>query len=113
MIRFSAASNGSIDVDDFVVYEGTSADTTPPNLPTGLASNNVSMTTLDIAWTAPSAGVDQGGYVILRDTTEPVTAPNANGIYAVGNSIAGAHVVYIGTATSFLDSGLNPDTLYH
>jgi hypothetical protein len=58
--------------------------------------------------------VDGGGYLVVRGTTDPSTSPNANGIYAVNNTVtSGQTVVYIGTATSFTDTGLTNGTTYY
>jgi hypothetical protein len=66
-----------------------------------------------VSWTAASGGVDNGGYIVVRGTVDPTTAPNVNGIYNVGNTVvSGQTVVYIGTGTSFTDTGLTAGTQY-
>jgi hypothetical protein len=58
--------------------------------------------------------VDGGGYIVVRGVADPTTAPNVNGIYAVGNEVAAGQVVaYIGTNTAFTDIGLIPETHYY
>ena len=96
-----------INVDDFVVYAGA-VDETAPDAPSTPA-----VTGLNVSWTAAAGGVDGGGYVVVRYSSQPnvdgTNDPNQNGIYAVGNtttngtgSLSGT-VVYVGTGTSFTD----------
>jgi hypothetical protein len=92
-------------VDDFVVYAGPLDITVPdsPTVPT--------LSGLNVSWTPPVAGVDGGGYIVVRYATNPNADndPNVNGIYAVGNTITNGTgalvgtVVYIGIGTSFTD----------
>ncbi|MFC7774652.1 choice-of-anchor D domain-containing protein [Flavobacterium sp. GCM10027622] len=105
-------TGGDMFVDDMCVYTGA-VDITAPNAPTAGIVSNPSTNTLDVSWTAASGGVDGGGYLVVRGTVDPTTAPNGNGIYAVGNSIAaGMTVVYQGTGNSFTDTGLLSGTQY-
>ncbi|WP_420572106.1 T9SS type A sorting domain-containing protein [Kordia sp.] len=100
----------AVRIDDFVVYSG-GYDDTPPNDPTtGTYANNSG--TAAIGWTAPSGGVDNGGYVVIKYTTEPNADndPNQNGIYEYGNTTTNGTggltgtIIYIGTDTSFTDT---------
>ncbi len=101
-------------IDDVAVYDGTAVDETPPDAPTSPAVTVASSASLAVSWTAPTSGVDGGGYLVVRGTSDPTTAPNTNGIYAVGNTVAtGQTVVYIGTGTSFTNSGLATGTYYY
>ncbi len=96
---------GSFLVDDVVVYAGTAADVTAP-----LAASGGAVSGLNVSWTA-SSDVDGGGYMVVRYATNPNpdNDPNANGIYAKGNTITNGtgsltgRVVYVGTGTSFTD----------
>ena len=96
---------GSFLVDDVVVYAGTAADITAP-----LAASGGAVSGLNVSWTA-SSDVDGGGYMVVRYATNPNpdNDPNANGIYAKGNTITNGTgsltgtVVYVGTGTSFTD----------
>ncbi|MBL7813805.1 MAG: T9SS type A sorting domain-containing protein [Saprospiraceae bacterium] len=107
-----------IDFDDFVVYQGSAADETAPNSP-GIVTMNVGSNAIDVSWGAASGGVDGGGYVVVRYTSLPSANddPNQNGIYSVGQTIAGTTtgtVRYIGTATNFTDNqGINNGTTYY
>ena len=102
-------------IDDVAVYDGTAVDNTAPDAPTSPAVTVASTNSLTISWTAPTSGVDGGGYLVVRGTSsDPTTAPNTNGIYAVGNTVAtNQTVVYIGTGTSFTNSGLSTGTNYY
>lgn len=111
-----ATSAGDTYYDDFCLYEGTAADVTAANAPNcaNATVNNATSSSLDVSWTAASGGVDGGGYIVVRGTSDPTTAPNVNGIYAVNNTIAaGMTVVYNGTGTSFTDAGLAAGTTYY
>ncbi len=102
-------------IDDFVIYQATEVDNTPPSDPGAVIVSNPTNSSLDISWSAAPGGVDGGGYVVVRFETAPDASwdPNQNGIYALGNIIPNGGVVcYIGTATSFTDNGLNSNTQY-
>ncbi|MFD0835338.1 T9SS type A sorting domain-containing protein [Mariniflexile aquimaris] len=97
--------SADVNVDDFVVYTGNTIDNTAPNAATAGTYN----TSGTIGWTAPSGGVDGGGYVVVKYASMPAANddPNQNGIYQVGNTVTGSvsgTVVYIGTATTFNDT---------
>jgi hypothetical protein len=118
LIKANSAGGGistAFDIDDYVIYAAAAPDVTAPNDVTSPSATYISSSTLNINWTSPASGVDGGGYVIVRYTTDPATepVPNANGIYLKGNSIGNGTVAYIGTGTSFSDAGLNANTLYY
>ncbi len=102
----------SIDVDDFSIYYGD-LDETAPDAPTAPQVQMASGTSLTVSWTAPATGVDGGGYMVVRGTSDPTTAPNANGIYALGNSVGTGTVAFVGAGTSFTDAGLTSGTTYY
>jgi hypothetical protein len=114
IIRYSAASAiTSFDIDDVVMYAGSSADVSAPNAATVPVFSNVTTSSQDVSWTAASGGVDGGGYMVVRGIVDPTTTPNANGIYAIGNTVAaGETVVYVGSATTFTDNTLLENTNY-
>jgi pectin methylesterase-like acyl-CoA thioesterase len=94
------------DIDDYVVYAGTAADATALDAPTSpAATGNANNNTITVNWTAPSSGVDGGGYVVVRSTSSTAPVPNANGVYIAGNTMGtGYDVVYLGSNTSFTDT---------
>jgi hypothetical protein len=101
-------------IDDVAVYDGTAVDETPPDAPTSPSVSVASTNSLTLSWTAPTSGVDGGGYLVVRGTADPTTLPNTNGVYAVSNIVAaGQTVVYIGTITSFTNSSLTTGTTYY
>ena len=114
-IKVATPASPFFDIDDFVIYAGSAADVTAPDAPasaTAIANNK----TIAVNWTAPSTGVDGGGYVVVRSTSSTAPVPNPNGVYISGNTMgAGNTVVYLGTATSFTDadSTLSAATQYY
>jgi serine protease inhibitor len=102
----ASQTSGGFDVDDVVIYAGSSADILPP-----VAASVGAVSGLNVSWTA-SSDIDGGGYMVVRYSTipQPDNDPNANGIYAEGNTITSGvvpltgTVVYIGTGTSFTDA---------
>ena len=114
IIRCNTPTMGvPIDVDDFVMYAGT-ADNTVPDPVTSPSVTAPAGAQQTVSWTAPGTGIDGGGYMVVRGLSDPTTAPNINGIYQVGNTVAsGQQVVYLGTNPSFIDNGLTPLTHYY
>jgi chitodextrinase len=66
------------------------ADTTPPSVPSGLTSSNVSQTSATLSWTASTDNVGVAGYQIFRNGTQ------------VGTT----------SSTSYTDTGLTASTTY-
>jgi hypothetical protein len=117
IFRVNGISNVNADIDDFVVYQGA-ADNTAPNSPTAPTIGSITSSSLNVSWTAPGAGVDGGGYVVVRYTVNPAATddPNQNGIYSISNTITVSNtgtVAFIGTATNFTDAGLSSGTTYY
>ena len=111
--RTATAMAAAIEIDDVCMYLGV-LDVTSPDVATSALQASVAATQQTISWTAPETGVDGGGYIVVRGLSDPTTTPNVNGIYAVGNFVAGTEkVVYLGTNTSFVDLGLTPSTTYY
>ena len=110
----STIETGLFYIDDFVVYPGSSVDTTAPNSPGTASVSEATTNSLKISWNAASGGVDGGGYLVIRYSSQPGSGndPNVNGIYAIGNSLGSGIVAYIGTSLYFTDSNLSPNTTY-
>jgi hypothetical protein len=104
----------SLDIDDWVVYPGTTVDEIAPLAPATASTANPSGTTMEINWDAV-ADVDGGGFVVIRYASDPngQPEPNVNGIYKTGNTIGNGTVVYIGGSTSFIDIALSNNTTYY
>ncbi len=106
-------TGAALDIDDWVVYPGTSLDETAPSDPGTASTLNATASTLDVSWSA-SADVDGGGYLVVRYLADPISEPNpnVNGIYQVGNSIGNGVVAYVGSSTSFTNVSLATNTNY-
>ncbi|MGV3697207.1 T9SS sorting signal type C domain-containing protein [Flavobacterium sp.] len=112
MLVRATGGGGDTFYDDFVLYESASIDNTAPNVPGSVTFSGQTNSSIGLSWTAASGGTDGGGYIVVRGTTDPTTAPNVNGIYATTNTIGTGTVVYQGTGTSFTDTGLSAGTTY-
>lgn len=110
---FATTNSAGIDIDDWVMYAGTTEDITPPNVAGLVNVASPTASTLNVSWGA-STNVDGGGYIVVRYTTNPLGQPdpNTNGIYSIGNSIGTGTVVYSGTGTSFTNNFLTANTNY-
>ena len=113
IIRTQSAIATSLDIDDVVMYAG-GLDEVAPDPVTSPSIPAVAATQQTVSWTAPGTGIDGGGYMVIRGTSDPTTAPLVNGVYQVGNTVnTGQQVVYLGTSTSFVDLGLSASTHYY
>ncbi|MCH6256884.1 fibronectin type III domain-containing protein [Puniceicoccaceae bacterium K14] len=84
--------NDSAEFDDLTVEDlGPRADATPPSNPTALVAMNVTTSTADLSWSASTDDVSVAGYRLYVDGS-----PGSVGI----------------TGTSFMITGLLPDTDY-
>ncbi len=107
--RMSGSNLTEVRVDDFVVYSGAYDDVAPNDPTTGTYADNSGIAT--VGWTAPSGGVDSGGYVVFKYTSMPNADndPNQNGLYQFGSTTTNGTggltgtVIYIGTDTNFTD----------
>ncbi|MCF8322501.1 MAG: T9SS type A sorting domain-containing protein [Flavobacterium sp.] len=112
-----AATGGySVDIDDFVVYQANSPDTTAPNSPGSIIATGTVGGGANVSWSAASGGVDGGGYMVVRYATNAPSASDdlvQNGIYKFANPVGAGVVRYIGSGTSFTDSGLSPGVDYY
>ena len=115
-------TGGDMYYDDFIMYESsTGQDAAAPNSPGTVTINNPNTNSLDVSWLAASGGVDGGGYMVVRYSSNPNADndPNQNGIYKVTNthtngtgSLVGT-VRYVGTSLTFTDNvGLSSGTQY-
>lgn len=110
-LRANGGAFSTYYLDDLVIYEGAAEDVTAPDAVTS-ANGVVSGAGVDVSWTAPGAGVDGGGYLVVRYDVAPNADndPSTNGIYSVGNTINNGTdalvgtVVYTGVGESFTDA---------
>ncbi len=116
-LTIDAATAGySADIDDFVVYQANTPDTTAPNSPGAITATGTVGGGANVSWAAASGGVDGGGYVVVRyASTVPLASddPNQNGIYKVASPVGAGLVRFIGTGTSFSDTNLSPGVDYY
>lgn len=84
------------------IAEGTTLPDPPTLKPTAVTATSRSASEIDLSWlyAGTDIGGGQGGFKILRAVTDP-----ANGFTLVRQTIT--------TATTFRDSNLLPDTVYH
>jgi len=112
----AATAGFSADIDDFVVYQGATADTSAPNDPGAITATGTLNGGADISWIAAAGGLDGGAYMVVRYTGVAPTAsddPNQNGIYKFNNPVGAGVVRYIGINTSFSDTSLSPGVDYY
>jgi hypothetical protein len=108
-LKAPAATVVTYEMDDVVVYAGTTLSDVDITEPDAASGGAVAGTT--VSWTA-SPNVDGGGYMVVRYASNPNldNDPNVNGIYGVGNTITNGTgslvgtVVYTGIGTSFTDN---------
>ena len=110
-----------IEFDDVWIYADSNQaiDTTAPNAASSPVVGAPTSSSLPISWSAasdtgsPASGI--GGYIVVRGTSDPTTAPNQNAFYSTNyNSTLGSGtIVYRGSGTSFTDIGLAASTTYH
>jgi len=111
---FTSRLGNNCALDNLLVYVPAPC-TTPTNQPAALSITAVTATSLIGSFTAASPA--PSGYIVLRSTssTAPVLANGAS--YTVGSaySLPGNSytVVSYGSATSFTQSGLTPNTQYY
>lgn len=115
-------SLAAVDVDDIVIYPNCASctpvgfDNVAPANVTGQSATAGNASNV-LNWSASSdAESGLAGYLIVRLATTALTgSPNANGIYAVGNTLGNGTVVALIPAgtTTFTDNGLTNTTQYN
>ena len=114
MFQYSGSDTVDIDIDDFVVYAASQIDTSAPGVPINAQIIETHSNSLWLSWSAPPSGIDTGGYMVVRGTSDPNQVLNVNGVYYTGNEIApGQMVVYEGKDTTFSDTGLTSSATYY
>lgn len=102
-----------VDIDNYVIYPADNqttgaADITAPD-PVTAINTIASPADVSLDWSAPTTGIDNGGYVVVRYTTNPTGTDNPlqNAIFAVGDSVINTNtgtVVYVGKNPNALDN---------
>ena len=112
-----AGGTYTADIDDFVIYQDSAPDNTAPNPPGAITATGATNGNADVSWGTALGGVDGGSYIVVRfANTSPSSTedPIGNGIYSFNNTIGtNGFVRYLGTGTSFTDSGLSPGVDYY
>jgi chitodextrinase len=83
-------AGGNTSFDSSAVNAGTSLDTSPPSVPTGLSAAAAGATQINLTWQPSSDNVGVTGYTIFRNTVQIATV----------------------STNSFPDTNLVPNTLY-
>ena len=79
---------------------------------TNLNFTNVTSTSLTVNFTAAAPAAD--GYIAIRRAgAAPTTDPADGTAYTVGTSLGDGTIAFVGSATSFEQSGLSASTTYH
>ena len=116
IIRVASGASPGLDIDDFCMYPGTTADVTAPTAPTTPVFSTVTPSAQTLSWTAGTdAGSGVAGYLVVRSATgDPTAALNVNGIYTTGTVLTGDQkIIYQGTAATCTDIGLSSSTPYY
>lgn len=83
----------------------------PSTQPTVLTFNTITSTGFNASFTA-AGGAGANGYVVLRRTSTITDSPTDGSFYNVNDPVGSSVVAYIGTSTSFSQSGLAGNTTY-
>jgi hypothetical protein len=116
--------NGTVSTTGNINYKTTTPGTTsfttgalatePALNPTLFTTSALTSTSYTVSYTAPV--VAPAGYIALR-TTGPSTTPNTDPVdgvpYSLGSSLGNATVAYVGSSTTFNESGLAFSTIYN
>ena len=112
-LKVATPTSPFFDIDDYVVYPGTTVDNTSPDPVTNAVANG-SAGSITVSWSAPATGVDDGGYMVVRSIVNTAPLPNTKGIYIAGNTIGTDYtVVYVGANTSFTDNNVSSGITYY
>ncbi len=86
--------------------------TEPTNQPSNPAFSSITSQTFTLTFTAASG--NPTGYLVLRRTAQaPQSTPVDGTSYSVGQTLDQDVVAYVGSALSFNQTGLSPNTVYH
>ncbi|MCF6351909.1 MAG: GEVED domain-containing protein [Cyclobacteriaceae bacterium] len=85
------------EVEDYAVnITGAIADTTPPSVPTGLASSNITINSVDLSWNASTDNTGVTGYDVYQDGTLITSVTSTS--YAVTGLASGTTFAFMVTA---------------
>lgn len=90
-------------------FAETSAE--PTAQPTAPVFTAITSSSFNVSFTAATGSPD--GYLVLRKAgSSPTDVPVDQQVYTVGSTLGTSTVVHVGSALSFAQSGLNPNTQY-
>ncbi len=76
----------------FMASDGSTADTTPPSVPTNLSANSVSSSEIDLSWAGSTDNVGVAGYQVFRNYNLLGTTTNTQ--FADTSAIPGTQYTY-------------------
>lgn len=91
--------------------DATSADSTPPAVPTGFTANPGDAK-VTLSWTNPADGDFAKVLILYRQGAAPAGAPAVDTAYAANDVIGDATVGYVGNAQTAVISGLTNNSAY-
>ncbi|MFC2027316.1 fibronectin type III domain-containing protein [Chloroflexota bacterium] len=100
----NSTTSGGKTLNDQSVPEIT--DTTPPSVPTNLASGTVTASSIDLTWTASTDNVRVDGYRIYRDSVQTGTATST--FYSVTGLTSGNTYIYAVSAYDAVGNESDP-----
>lgn len=107
----SLLSNGAWD-GFFVKYAPVTPATEPTASPTSFVSSSITTSSYTVSFTAASPA-PSGGYIAVRALGSAPTSDPVDGVaYAAGSSLGNGTVAFVGTATTFNESGLAASSQY-
>jgi hypothetical protein len=104
---------GSLIDNEFEIWGQRFAETStePTAQPTAPVFTSISSSSFNVSFSAASGLPD--GYIVLRKAgSSPTDVPTDQQVYTVGSTIGSSTVVHVGSALSFSQTGLNPNTQY-
>jgi len=104
------AGGGVMTANEFMFTQAVA--TLPTAQPTALVFSNVTSSSFTVSFTAATGS--PAGYIVIRKSgAAPSSLPVISTTYNVADTFGDATVVYVGTGTTFNDSGLNSSTMYY
>lgn len=114
LIVWDGDDNSTTTIDnEFEIWGQRFAETStePTAQPTTPVFTSITSSSLNVSFTAATGSPD--GYLVLRKAgSSPTDVPADQQVYTVGSTIGTSTVVHVGSALSFAQSGLNPNTQY-
>ncbi|MBX7151962.1 fibronectin type III domain-containing protein [bacterium] len=106
-IKYGSTTSGT----DDILRNFQFAAPEPSAQATNIGFNTITTSSMNVTWTAASG--PPAGYIVLRSTASPNTAPSDGTVYSIGNALGNSTVVYVGSGTSFSSTSLSSNTTYY